>query len=172
MFRLPWQPHCDPVVLGSCGKVQQRTETAAPAGRRTCVCVCKIETESAFFCHQSSYSLFFFSVLSPSCLPLRLTLPPLGLFSLWPGHPVFPMRALLLCEAATDPDGSVWRSGGRSPRYPGKHRRKLQHKSHRGLISLWEVMTGLITGLWQPPKPDCFPFLQSIGFADFWFQQI
>lgn len=34
MFRLPWQPHCDPVVLGSGGEVQQRAETEAASGRK------------------------------------------------------------------------------------------------------------------------------------------
>lgn len=34
VFRLPRQPHCDPVVLGSSGEVQQRAETAAAAGRK------------------------------------------------------------------------------------------------------------------------------------------
>lgn len=31
--RLPWQPHSDSLVLGGCGKIQQRAEAEAAAGR-------------------------------------------------------------------------------------------------------------------------------------------
>lgn len=31
--RLPWQPHSDSLVLGSCGEIQQWAEAAAAAGR-------------------------------------------------------------------------------------------------------------------------------------------
>lgn len=93
--RLPWPPHCDQVVLGSCGEVQQWTETSTAAGR---LCFW------SFFCQSCALWQLCFNFLC---------------FSLWQALPVFHMKALQLFVEAMDLADSVWRSGVKFHHCPG-----------------------------------------------------
>lgn len=132
LFRLSWQPHSDPLVLGCCGEVQQRATAQTAAGNTACWrgtrcmhddpvwspgctatqrCTTKRKDVNYFWervvdrCLKCN--IFFFMILA---LFLFCLFPP---FSLWPAPPVFLTRDSPLYGAVMDPAGFVWRSGGK-----------------------------------------------------------
>lgn len=118
--RLPWQPHSDSLVLGSCGEVQQWAEAQAAAGKRTCGTTCAKGSlvwtlrvlQRGFPPDSPGYYLSLTSFVSSDVIP--------SLSSLWREPLVFHMRDLPPYEAVMDPADSVWRSGAKSHHYPGK----------------------------------------------------